>query len=155
MLTYYKNIKKHKKGNILLGTLITMIMVFTVSGFTINILKKRVDTNSLINKTVFRENNKIKEILLTKLNSQLQSYLDQYISENHEEEISEIELLKSFKTIITYENCSIKYDNIRACINLHVKDFSGSYSNESYKCKINENKVKLIRYEGEVHYEFK
>ncbi|WP_029453202.1 hypothetical protein [Clostridium algidicarnis] len=155
MLTYDKNIKKHKKGNILLATLITMIMVFTISSFTINILKKRVDTNSLINKAVFRENNKMKEVLLTKLSFQLQSYLDKYISENHEEEISEVELLKSFKTIITYENCSIKYDNLRECINLHIKDFSGSYSNESYKCKISENKVKLIRCEGEVHDEFK
>lgn len=151
MLTYDKNIKKYKKGNILLGTLITMIMVFTISTFTLSILKKRVDTNSLINKSVFRENNRIKEVLLTKLNFQLQSYLDKYISEDHEEEISEVELLKSLKTTITYENCSIKYNSLTECMNLEIKDFNGYNYNENYKCKINGNKVNIIRCKGEGH----
>ena len=151
MLTYDKNIKKYKKGNILLGTLITMIMVFTISTFTLSILKKRVGTNSLINKSVFRENNRIKEVLLTKLNFQLQSYLDKYISENHEEEISEVELLKSLKTTITYENCSIKYNSLTECMNLEIKDFNGYNYNENYKCKINGNKVNIIRCKGEGH----
>lgn len=151
MLTYDKNIKKYKKGNILLGTLITMIMVFTISTFTLSILKKRVDTNSLINKSVFRENNRIKEVLLTKLNFQLQSYLDKYISEDHEEEISEVELLKSLKTTITYENCSIRYNSLTECMNLEIKDFNGYNYNENYKCKINGNKVNIIRCKGEGH----
>lgn len=145
MLTYYKNIKKSKKGNILLGTLITMIMVFTISSFTLSILKKRIDTNSLINKAVFRENNRTKEVLLTKLSFQLQSYLDKYISENNEEEISEAQLLKSVSPSITYENCSIKYNSLTECMDLDIKEPSVINYNKNYKCRINENKVKIIR----------
>ncbi|SUY47200.1 Uncharacterised protein [Clostridium putrefaciens] len=145
MLTYYKNIKKSKKGNILLGTLITMIMVFTISSFTLSILKKRIDTNSLINKAVFRENNRTKEVLLTKLSFQLQSYLDKYISENNEEEISEAQLLKSVSPSITYENCSIKYNRLTECMDLDIKEPSVINYNKNYKCRINENKVKIIR----------
>ncbi|WP_032121691.1 hypothetical protein [Clostridium amazonitimonense] len=146
MLCSKQRIKKSNKGNILLGTLLTMTMVFTISVFILNMLNERVNTNRLIYKRVLRENSKAKEILLTRFKAELQSSLDKQLEESADVEINEVELLRPFTKSIIYEDCSINYDGFNKYIKLKIRDFNGVYCYEYYKYNIEENNVNLVKY---------